>query len=240
MSGGEKQRVALGRALLASPRVLLMDEPLAALDMPRKLEILPLIERLRDHFGIPIVYVSHAVEEVARLATSVVKIENGRVKAIGPASEVFGLVDETIDADQHDMVSVLDATVGTHDAEYGLTPLHHPAGTVFLTGRVEPAGRPVRIVVRATNVALATRRPDHLSTRTVLEGTVARIGTDGSPLARVSISLRGRGRLTALATRKAIDELGLAMGDPVFALVKTVAIDARPIGGDGAAVERQR
>ena len=234
LSGGEKQRVALGRALLAGPRVLLMDEPLAALDMPRKLEVLPLIERLRDHFGTPIVYVSHAIEEVARLAASVVVLEKGKVRAVGPPSEVFGLVDETVDADQHDLASVLDATVGAYDAAYGLTPLHHPAGTVFLTGRVEPAGRPVRIVVRATNVALATRRPDHLSTRTVLEGTVARIGRDGGPLASVGIGLRGSGWLTALATRKAIEELDLAVGDEVFALVKSVAMDARPIGGDGA------
>lgn len=231
LSGGEKQRVALGRALLASPRLLLMDEPLASLDMPRKAEILPLIERLRDEFGMPIVYVSHAVEEVARLAAKVVVLDAGRVAAIGAPAEVLGCMPDTIDADRFAIASIVEATVAAYDEMYGLTALLHPAGHIYLAGSVGPCGRRVRVIIRATDVALALERPRHLSIRTVLEATVAGIARDSRPLAAVSLALRGGGHLTALATRKAMDELRLSAGDPVFALVKTVALDERPIVG---------
>jgi molybdate transport system ATP-binding protein len=231
LSGGEKQRVALGRGLLASPRLLLMDEPLASLDMARKAEILPLIERLRDEFGIPIVYVSHAVEEVARLASKVVVLDAGRVVAVGSPSEALGLLPGTIDTDRFALASVLDVTVAAYDGIYGLTLLRHPAGNIYLAGPVGHRGRPVRVIIRATDVVLALHRPHHLSIRTVLEGTVAGIGQNQGPLAAVSLALRGGGRITALATRKALDELRLSAGNPVFALVKTVALDERPIVG---------
>jgi molybdate transport system ATP-binding protein len=231
LSGGEKQRVALGRGLLASPRLLLMDEPLASLDMARKAEILPLIERLRDEFGIPIVYVSHAVEEVARLASKVVVLDAGRVVAVGSPSEALGHLPGTVDTDRFAIASVLDVTVAAYDGIYGLTLLRHPAGDIYLAGPVGHRGRPVRVIIRATDVALALDRPRHLSIRTVLEGTVAGIGQNQGPLAAVSLALRGGGRITALATRKALDELRLSAGNPVFALVKTVALDERPIVG---------
>lgn len=207
LSGGEKQRVALGRGLLASPRLLLMDEPLASLDMARKAEILPLIERLRDEFGIPIVYVSHAVEEVARLANTVVVLDAGRVRAVGSPSEVLGLLPDTIHTDRFAVTSVLDATVAAYDSSYGLTSLRHPAGDIYLAGPVGHRGRPVRVIVRATDVALALNQPRHLSIRTVLAATVAGIDQGRGPLAAVSLALRGGGHLIALATRKALDEL---------------------------------
>ena len=231
LSGGEKQRVALGRGLLASPRLLLMDEPLASLDMARKAEILPLIERLRDEFGIPIVYVSHAVEEVARLASKVVVLDAGSVAAVGSPSAVLGLLPGTVGTDRFAIASVLDVTVAAYDGMYGLTLLHHPAGDIYLAGHVGHRGQPVRVIIRATDVALALDRPRDLSIRTVLSATVASIGRNRSPLAAVSLALRGGGHLTALATRKALDELRLAAGTEVFALVKTVALDERPIAG---------
>jgi molybdate transport system ATP-binding protein len=229
LSGGEKQRVALGRGLLASPRLLLMDEPLASLDMARKAEILSLIERLRDEFGIPIVYVSHAVEEVARLANKVVVLDAGRVAAVGSPSEVLGLLPGTVD--RFAVASVLDATIAAYDSTYGLTSLWHPAGDIYLAGPVGNRGRPVRVIIHATDVALSLDRPRHLSIRTVLQATVAGIDQDRGPLATVSLALRGGEHLTALATRKALDELRLSAGHPVFALVKTVALDERPIAG---------
>jgi molybdate transport system ATP-binding protein len=229
LSGGEKQRVAIGRALLASPKILLMDEPLASLDTERKLEILPLIESLRDNFRIPIVYVSHSVDEVARLAGRVVVLEGGRVVAIGPVEEILGSGLDQAGVSRFARSSVITGRLSGIDAEYGLTEISHPAGTIWLAGRAGPIGREARVVIKATDITLSTTRPRNLSIRTVLAGTVASIDTDDGPLAAVNIELEGHGQLLALATRKAIDELGLTRGDQVFALVKTVALDERAV-----------
>jgi molybdate transport system ATP-binding protein len=229
LSGGEKQRVAIGRALLASPKILLMDEPLASLDKERKLEILPLIERLRDEFGVPIVYVSHAVEEVARLASRVVVLENGHVVAMGDVEDVFGPGLSETSISRFAQSSVITGRLAGVDADYDLTEIAHPAGTVWLTGRAGPVGREVRVVIKATDIALATSPASNLSVRTTLTGTVAGIETGDGPLASVNIDLDGHGHIFALATRKAIDELGLGDGDRVFALVKTVALDERAV-----------
>jgi molybdate transport system ATP-binding protein len=125
-TSGERQRVAIGRALLSGPKLLLFDEPLAALDMERKLEILPLIERVRDEFKAPIVYVSHAVEEVVRLAACVVVIEAGRVKSVGEPGEVFGTMASQTAEDRFDRSSVLTATILGENPTLGLTELKHP------------------------------------------------------------------------------------------------------------------
>lgn len=222
--------MALGRALLANPALMLMDEPLASLDMARKIEILPLIESIRDDFRIPVLYVSHAVEEVARLADTVVALEAGRVIACGPPATVLGTPANPPEQDRFAVASVLDVSVGPFDERYGLTVLRHPAGDIFLTGRIGAVRHQVRIVIKAIDVALATEPPAHLSIRTVLRARVATIAADGSAVAAVHLSLTDGGRLVALATRKAIDELDLAPGKPVFALIKTVAVDERPMG----------
>jgi len=229
LSGGERQRVAIGRALLACPKLLLFDEPFAALDLQRRLEILPLIERLRDEFQIPIVYVSHALEEVVRLAARVVVLEAGHVKAVGDPGEVFGPAAVQSAESRFDRSSMLTMLVGGEDASYGLTELVNPAGTIWLAGPAGEKGSKVRIMVRATDVTLSAARPQKLSVRSVLEGKVSEIDTEG-PLAAVEIALNGGGRLFAMATRRAIDDLGLKSGDPVFALVKTVALDERTVG----------
>jgi molybdate transport system ATP-binding protein len=229
LSGGEKQRVALGRALLASPRILLMDEPLASLDQERKLEILPLIERLRDEFRIPIVYVSHSVEEVGRLASRVVVLDAGRVVAVGGVEEVLGAGLSAAGISRFARSSVIAGKLTGIDEVYGLTEIAHPAGTIWLVGRAGPIGGEARVVVKSTDITLAKTRAEGMSVRTTLSGTVAGIDSDDGPIAGVSIALDGQGRLYALATRKAIDELGLALGDRVFALVKTVALDERAV-----------
>ena len=223
LSGGERQRVAIGRALLACPRLLLFDEPLAALDRQRKLEILPLIERLRDEFAIPIVYVTHALEEVVRLAATVVVLDRGLVTAQGEPAAVFGPARVAEDP-RFGRASVLTTSVGAEDAGYGLTALHHSAGTLWLAGRAGPPGRLVRALVRATDVTLATGATGPLSTRSMLAGSIAAVEHDG-PLAAVEIALRGGGSLVALVTRRAMDDLGLDVGSPVKALIKTVALD---------------
>jgi len=229
LSGGEKQRVAIGRALLASPSLLLMDEPLASLDSERKLEILPLIESLRDAFGIPIVYVSHAVEEVARLASRVVVLENGRVAVIGSVEDALGPALKGAGISRFARSSVVTGTVSVVDAAYGLTEISHPAGKIWLVGRAGPHGREVRVVVKSTDITLARDAGKDLSIRNALAGTVAAIETDDGPFAGISITLDGHGQLYALATRKAVDELKIGPGERVFALIKTVALDERAV-----------
>jgi len=234
LSGGERQRVAIGRALLSSPRLLLMDEPLAALDDARKREVLSLIERLRDAFKVPIVYVSHAVDEVARLASRVVVLDGGRVVAIGPVDEVFGPSKVHAGEDRFGRSSVLTGRIAGMRGRYGLTEIEHPSGAIWLAGPAGPVGREVHIVVRATDVTLAITRPQDISVRTILAGTVGGIETDNGPLAAVTVDLKGHGHLVAMATRMAVDELALTRGTPVFALIKTVALDERSMSPSGA------
>ncbi len=228
LSGGEKQRVALGRALLCSPRLLLFDEPLAALDRERKLGILPLIERLRDEFAVPIVYVSHAIEEVARLANKIVALEAGEVKAMGAPGEVFGLLGHDSAWSRFDRVSVLTLKVRGRDETYGLTGLTHPAGTLWLAGPAGPAGSSARIIVKATDVVLSARPPQQLSVRGSLAGHIGSIDKDG-PFASIEVLLEGGERIHAVITRHALDELGLSPGTRVYALIKASALDERQI-----------
>jgi molybdate transport system ATP-binding protein len=227
LSGGERQRVTIGRALLSCPRLLLLDEPFAALDVQRRLEILPLIETLRDEFKIPIVYVSHAVEEVARLAAWVVVLDNGTVIAQGDPAEVLRAAMN--EDPRFGVASLLTMRVGKRDEAYGLTQLVHPAGTIWLAGPARAEGASVRVLVKPTDITLSAAPPHGLSVQSVLVGKLAGIECSG-PLALADIALTGGGRLSAMATRRAIDELGLHVGDPVFALIKTAALDERLVG----------
>ena len=229
LSGGERQRVAIGRALLAQPRLLLLDEPMAALDFERRLEIMPYIARLRDEARIPLVYVSHAVDEVARIADEVVVIDQGQVTAIGLPGDVLAPAGTRGASGRFGAVSVIEARVQAHDTHYGLTSLTHPAGTISVPGTVGQLGAAHRLLIRATDVALAVQRPRDVSFRTVLLGTIRDIESDDGPIARVDIALRGTGRLVALVTRKALDDLALDVGDDVFAMVKATAMDERSL-----------
>lgn len=231
LSGGERQRVAIGRALIASPRILLMDEPLAALDAERRLEVLPLIERVRDAFAIPIVYVSHSADEVARLAGHVVRLADGRVAAEGPPAEVLAPATLAHGAARFDALSMLTARVTRRDAGFGITELAHPAGQIVLPWDAGEIGTSVRVAVRATNVTLAKERPDNISVRSAVSGTVTGIAMGEGPFALVTIALQGGDTLFAYATRLAVEELGLGAGGAVVALVKTVAIDERGVTG---------
>lgn len=231
LSGGERQRVAIGRALLTSPDLLLMDEPLAALDDDRKLEILPFIERLRDEFSIPIVYVSHSVEEVARLAQTVVRLDKGRVTRIGTPAEVLAPAAVARATERFDALSVLTGRVVRVDAAYGVSIVEHPAGRIVLPGALPHEGATVRVAVRATDVTLSLGRGTHTSVRTALAGRVVRVETDHGPFALVTVELPGGEKLFAYATRLAIDDLGLDAGDEVNALVKAVSIDERGVPG---------
>ncbi|MCZ8377170.1 MAG: molybdenum ABC transporter ATP-binding protein [Beijerinckiaceae bacterium] len=229
LSGGERQRVAIGRALLASPQLLLMDEPLASLDAARKAEILPFIERLRDEFGVPIVYVSHAVEEVARLAARVIRLENGAVTAAGSPAEVLAPAALASMAERFDAVSVLSAPVRRYLPDYGVTLLDHPAGEIVVPGQIAASRGEVRIAIRATGVTLAVGRPSQISVRTILSGRITAIDRTESPFAMATLALPGGQTLKAYATRLSLDALGLDIGDEVQALIKSATIDERSL-----------
>jgi molybdate transport system ATP-binding protein len=224
LSGGEKQRVAIGRALLASPRLLLMDEPLASLDARLKGEILPYIERLRDEMGLPIVYVSHAIEEVARLADTLVLIAGGKVVAAGSVNDVFARLDLRQYTGQFEASVVLHARVAARDEAAGLMVLDHPAGrlSVPLTGAM--VGSIARVRIRARDVALAVGDPGNISIRNRLSGTIREIhAMEG---ANVEVRLDAGGEpLIARITAPAATALGLKEGQPVVALIKASAFD---------------
>jgi molybdate transport system ATP-binding protein len=233
LSGGERQRVAIGRALLSCPKLLLFDEPLAALDMQRKLEIMPLIEKVRDEFGVPIVYVSHAVEEVARLAHRVVIIESGRVKFIGDPSTAFSRIETSSSEDRFNLSSVIEAHVSARPHSHGLTALDHPAGVIWVTGAVAPPGAPVRVIVNATDVVLSLTRPRDISARSMLMGHVEKIKMNG-PLATVEIKLAENSYLLAAITRGALEDLALETGSSVWALFKSASLDEGSISVESA------
>jgi len=225
LSGGEKQRVAIGRALLASPRVLLMDEPLASLDAPRKDEILPYIERLRDEARIPIVYVSHSVAEVARLATSVVLLSDGRVDAVGPTATVFGRLDLYPKTGRFEAGAVIEAEVAGQDPRFGLTYLDHPAGRITVPRLEAPQGARVRIRIRSRDVVVAVQRPAGISALNVLPGRIAEVARSDGPVQDLRIELP-KDSILARVTQRSIIELGLEPGREVFAIVKSVAIES--------------
>lgn len=228
LSGGEKQRVAIGRALLASPRLILADEPLAALDDARKAEILPYFERLRDEVSVPILYVTHSAAEVARLATSVVALQDGKAVRHGPASEV--MADPSIaPAGVRAVGAVLNVRVREHHAD-GLTELEAGGARLFLPRIPHQAGEGLRIRIPAQEVILSNRRPEGLSALNVLEGVVETIRAGEGPGAIVSVKTPA-GPILARITRRSVSALGLEPGQTCFAVIKTVALAPQDVGG---------
>lgn len=231
LSGGEKQRVAIGRALLASPRLILADEPLAALDEARKAEILPYFERLRDEVSVPILYVSHSAAEVARLATTVVALQDGKVARQGPAAEVLG--DPMVTPlGPRAAGAVLEASVVAHHPD-GLSELDAGGVRLFLPRVPHAPGRRIRIRIAAQEVMLSRKAPEGLSALNVLPGSVEMVRPGGGPGAIVSIRTPA-GRVLARVTRRSADALGLAEGVDCFAIVKTVAIAPEDVSGAGS------
>jgi molybdate transport system ATP-binding protein len=207
----------MARALLASPRLLLMDEPLASLDETRKGEVLYYIERLRDELHLPIVYVSHSIEEVMRLADKVVMLAEGK---IAQSSPVAGLLKGG---------SVIDTRVAGHDLDWGLTQLEFDGGILYASDVDALVGERVRVRIQARDVSLALGAPSDASFLNVLACTVVSIGDE--PGASVEIRLDVGGTpLAARVTRKSTHALGLTPGRKVHALVKSVAIDRQSVG----------
>lgn len=216
LSGGEKSRVALGRALLASPDILLLDEPLASLDAARRAEILPWLEKLRDIARIPIFYVSHALEEVARLADTVILLEAGRVKAQG---SVFALL-AGLGAEKP-LGAVLEAQAGGAGPD-GLTRLVFDGG-VLLVADAHAPGQRVRVRISADDILLARRMPEAISANNILPVTVAAVQADGT---KAEVEMRcGGARLVARLTAASVQRLELAPGVEAFAVIKSVMVE---------------
>ncbi len=229
LSGGEKQRVAIGRALLTAPRLLLMDEPLAALDPGLKGDILPYIERLRDAEGIPIVYVTHTIEEIVRLADTLVLMSEGRVAAVGPVDELMNRLDLRPLTGRYEAGAVLTATVAEHDREHRLTGLAFPGGTLLVPALEAAVGTRIRLRIRARDVSLALERPTDISILNVFSGEVREIGPVTEAL--VDVLVDAGAPIWARITARSVAQLGLAPGRKVHALVKAVAIDRHSVGG---------
>ena len=227
LSGGEKQRVAFARALLANPRLLVLDEPTAALDPARREEILSLIELMRDQFGIPIVVVSHVAEEIARVADEVVALDRGKIVGRGAPERTLPRANRYIEGGRFMVTSALRARWQSYDEGFGVTRLKHPAGEIVVAARLPPSDSPIRVEVRATEVALAKTATPSVSLRSALRGRIVAIDANATALAFVTLDLAGGDRLIAAVTRLAIAELGLQVDDEAYALVKSVALDER-------------
>ena len=228
LSGGERQRIAIGRALFAQPRLLMMDEPLSALDRQAKDEILPCFDALHKNLSIPILYVSHNIQEVAQLADTMIVLLEGKRIDSGPVQEILEHLDPGNEHDIHEVAVILHATVIEHQLESRMTRLDHNGQTIAIPATSVEVGEQVRLRVRSRDVVLATERPSGISVRNILAGTVKEV-TENPETAYASVLVDITGaRLRALITRDAVNELHLAPGMGVFALVKSISID-KPI-----------
>jgi molybdate transport system ATP-binding protein len=222
LSGGERQRVAIARALAASPRLLLLDEPLAALDLNRKREILPYIESLHKELEIPVIYVSHVPDEVARVADHLVLLESGRVVATGSMHELFTRLDLSLARDV-EAGAILETAVIDHDEDFHLTRLNFAGGFISVPRQWLEPGAPVRVRIAARDVSLTLEAQSGTSILNILPATVDAIADDGS--AQVTVRLLAGGLpLLSRITRKSAVELSLEPGKQVYAQVKSVAL----------------
>ncbi len=225
LSGGERQRVGIARALATSPRLLLMDEPLAALDLKRKQEILPYLERLHDELDIPVLYVTHSPDEVAQLADHLVLLEQGHVLGAGPIAELMTRFDLPL-AFGDDASALIDAVIAAHDDHYHLTTLEFDGSCVTVGRSAQAVGAHVRLRIHARDVSLALERHADSSILNILPAHVMAIEEAGP--SQVLVKLRagssGNTQLLARITRKSADALALAAGQLLYVQIKSVAL----------------
>jgi molybdate transport system ATP-binding protein len=224
LSGGERQRVAIGRALLAQPKLLLMDEPLASLDAARKMEILPFLTRLKTTLRLPILYVTHALDEATQLADSMVLIDAGHVAGFGPISDVAARADLPL-AQRDDAGALLICRVEQNDEPRALTRLHGAGATFWVPLLDLPVGAECRIRVPAREVILAGRPPEAISLHNIVPGTVHKIAADTFRRSVIVEVALPNGGLLSRVTPDAVVRLGLSSGQPVLALIKSTSIE---------------
>ena len=222
LSGGEAQRVAIASVLLRSPRLVLMDEPLASLDQRRKEELLPYLDRLHDELSVPIVYVSHSIDEVSRLCDHLLLIDNGRIVASGELHEVLSRLDLPLLSGSN-AGCVVDARPQRFDKAFNLTELAFSGGVLTVPGRYESRDRSVRLRIAAQDVSLCLSRPDGTTILNVIEATIDDVRSVGPSSSLVRLAA-GDDYLLALITRRSVARLDLKTGDRVFAQVKSVTV----------------
>jgi molybdate transport system ATP-binding protein len=227
LSGGERSRVALARALLMSPRALLLDEPLAALDAPRKAEILPFLERLVRETKIPMLYVSHSLDEVARLADRMIVLDRGRVLAEGSLFDITARLD-LVTGRPLVPGAVLEATIARHDEAHGLTELLFAGEILVVPRTAQTPGEKVRIRIDPEDVMLALAHPEGVSANNIFPASVVAIQT-GATDADVQLKLK-QARLVARITRRSLERLALKEGAAVYAVIKSVTVGGRERG----------
>ncbi len=223
LSGGERQRVAIARALATQPRLLLLDEPLASLDAARRQDILPWLERLRDELKIPMLYVTHSSDEVARLADTLVVLDAGQVKACGPVAQVLAATDASRVLGD-DAGALLDATVVERDARWQLARLAFDGGSLWLRDTGLALGQCARVRVLARDVSVATQAPQQTSIQNLLPCVVQAIAEDTHPSQALISMACGDSVVLARITARAVDSLQLAPGVAVWAQVKAAAL----------------
>ncbi|MEQ8397095.1 molybdenum ABC transporter ATP-binding protein [Thalassobaculum sp.] len=230
LSGGERQRVAIGRALLMKPQALLMDEPLAALDGARKAEVLPMLAELRALRRVPIVYVSHQMDEVVRLADTLVLVSDGQIAAVGPVEDLTSRIDLRPLTGRHEAGAVLRGRVASIEPEWGLALIELGQQTFTVPATDLAVGQGLRVRIRARDVAIAVTPPSATSVLNALAGTIVNIAATDGPHVDIRISLLDGQHLWARITRKSAAALRLEEGCPVYALVKAGAIDRHSLG----------
>ena len=231
LSGGEAQRVAIARAVLRAPRVVLMDEPLASLDAERKSEILPFLERLHTESSLPIIYVSHSIEEICRLCDHLLVLSEGEIVASGELQSV--LVDLDVPALAGDEAgSVIAGQIGEFDPQYELSRVEFAGGAFWLPGKLGDVGDSLRLRIRASDVSLARERPGQSTILNLLEVVIEEIQDTPGPAQLVRL-IAGQERLLARITRRSRQELNLQPGDKVVAQVKAAAVRGPKMGEAG-------
>lgn len=230
LSGGERQRIAIGRALLAQPALLLMDEPLSSLDPPRKAELLPYIESLRDTLHIPILYISHAFDEVVRLADHLVVLDAGRVVRSGPLLELAAEPGLTPFVGRFEAGSVVACRVAAHDDQIRQTTLSFSGGALHVPRIHLDLGTRLRVQIKSRDVALSLSRPMDVSITNRLPGRIVSIVRGDGPYVEATIDVGGGVKLQSLVTAESTARLGLEPGLQVWALIKSVAVDGRTVG----------